>query len=257
MDLKKHEEAERKRSAIEASQFKADLKVSRDALLRYFNPPENTYYPLEYSFHLLGEVTGKIVLDYGCGDGLNSLVMAWKGAHVLALEISPELMSIARKRLQANGVLYNIDYIIGSGHTLPFADESIDIVFGIAILHHLDLSLAQKEIYRVLRKGGKAIFQEPVRNSALVRFIRKMIPYRSPNVSEFERPLTDEELEDFGRGFSSYKAKAFTFPTTNLIALLPYFKHYVHHFYRLDAKILEKIPSLGYYASIRVIELVK
>ena len=42
-------------------------------------------------------------------------------------------------------------------HELPLEDESVDVVFGMAILHHLDLQLASDEVFRVLKKGGRVV----------------------------------------------------------------------------------------------------
>ena len=54
----------------------------------------------------------------------------------------------------------------------------------------------------MLKRGGRAIFQEPVRNSEFVKRIRTMVPYTAPDVSPFERPLTDRfpSLERFATG---------------------------------------------------------
>jgi SAM-dependent methyltransferase len=132
------------------------------------------------------------------------------------------------------------------------------MVFGIAILHHLDLALSSREVYRVLKPGGRAIFQEPVRNSRLVKAIRSLIPYQSPDVSPFERPLTDRELKHYAREFSTYRSKAFTLPTTNLINVIPPLsRRYLHSCFRIDAAVLKRFPALAFYATVRVIELIK
>ena len=62
-------------------------------------------------------------------------------------------------------------FVVCSGYELPLADASIDIVFGIAIAITSIAARASPRIARVLRPGGRAIFQEPVRNSAN-RFLR-------------------------------------------------------------------------------------
>jgi SAM-dependent methyltransferase len=147
--------------------------------------------------------------------------------------------------------------VVGSAHDLPLPDESIDVVFGIAILHHLDLSLVSREVSRVLRKGGRAIFQEPVRNSAMVRAVRSLIPYRAPDVSPFERPLTDRELREFAGPFSSMRARAFALPHVALGEHLPIVKKRIDRLYRCDAALLRRVPALEYYAGIRVIEVTK
>jgi SAM-dependent methyltransferase len=131
------------------------------------------------------------------------------------------------------------------------------VVFGMAILHHLDLDLASKEVFRVLKKGGKAIFLEPVRNSKLMWFIRNLIPYQQPDVSPFERPLTDKELQDFAKDFTSYKTRAFNLPFVNLIEVFGLSDKTLFPAIRLDGKILKNFSFLSFYATMRVIELIK
>lgn len=251
--------AEAGRSAAEAAHIDVtNLLADETEVVRYLNPSSDTCYPLEYAFHLLGDVRGKTVLEYGCGDGINTLALARRGASVKALDISPDLIDIARQRLTVNHLMADTEFIVGSAHDLPLPDDSVDVVFGIAILHHLDLALSAREVSRVLRKGGLAIFQEPVRNSKLIKGLRALIPYQSPDVSPFERPLTDKELATYAEGFSSLSSKAFLLPTTSLVSALPALrKRWLQSCHKVDAAVLQRLPSLARYATVRVIAMVK
>jgi SAM-dependent methyltransferase len=256
--IEEWERAEKERSAREASQtYSDDVLATPRNVARYINPPADTVYPLEYVFHLLGDVRGKTILEYGCGDGLNTVLLANRGAHVISLDLSPELIDVARRRLRVHGITSGVDFIVGSAHNVPLPDESVDAVVGIAILHHLDLALAAAEVKRLLKRAGAAIFQEPVRNSRMLKIARKLVPYTSPDVSPFERPLTDSELRQFGTGCSSYCSRAFSLPTSSLINLLPWVRRYAQASLRWDAAVLGKFPSLGYYSPVKVIKLVK
>jgi 2-polyprenyl-3-methyl-5-hydroxy-6-metoxy-1,4-benzoquinol methylase len=257
-DIRKWERVEIQRSSSEASHTDPEeLVYSESNLARYMNPPEDTCYTLEYAYHLLGDVRGKTVLDFGCGNGENTVLLAHRGAKVYGMDISHDIIKIAEHRLKLNGITDGVSFFVSSAHDIALSDESVDVIFGMAILHHLELPLVAREVRRVLRPGGRAIFEEPVRNSKLVKFVRNLIPYRSPDVSPFERPLTDEELKSFAAGFSEYRCKAFTLPHTNLARLLPVVNRYCKSLYRLDGRILGQFPLLGYYATMRVIEMVK
>ncbi len=257
-EIRKWEAIEVERSAGEAKQREAeDLRVKPEIILRYANPPSDTFYPLEYAYHLLGDVTEKTVLDYGCGLGDNTVLIASRGARVIGVDISPELIELAKKRLEQHNLLQTAQLQVGSAHELPLEDESIDIVFGMAILHHLDLRLASAEVFRVLKNGGRAIFLEPVRNSKFVKFVRTLIPYEQPNISPFERPLTDCELVEFAAQFTGYRSRAFSLPFVNLIRVLGLPESVLHAAYKIDGKILQKAKFLNYYASTRVIEMTK
>ena len=252
------ERAEIARSSVEATRT-ADraLRVSEATFARYANPPADTAYPLEYSYHLLGDVSGFRVVDVGCGSGANSVLLAGRGAHVWGVDISEDLLRLAARRMTVNGMEGGATFIASSAHDMPFPDNSIDLVFGIAILHHLDLDLVSREIRRVLKPGGRAIFKEPVRNSAVVRFLRSLIPYRAPDISAFERPLTDDELQRFASHFSACSVRAFVLPHVQVGQVLPLTNKYWRTWYAWDHALLRRAPRLAHYAAIRVIALTK
>lgn len=256
--IKELEQAEIGRSMIEARNTNTSaLLASESTINRYMNPPADTCFPLEYAFHLLGDVRGKSVLEFGCGSGENTVLLARRGAEVCALDISEALIQVAKRRLEVNGISGGVKFCVASAYEIPLPDESVDVVFGMAILHHLELEPAAREVRRVLRKGGRAIFKEPVRNSKLLGVLRGLIPYRAPDISPFERPLTDAEMEGFAEGYSHYHSKAFMLPSMRLASILPVLRNYADSLQRMDGAILRKFPSLGYYGTVRVAEMIK
>jgi len=256
--MQQWERAEIARSSVEAN-LTADeaLRVGPETFRRYAQPPADTAYPLEYAYYLLGAVDGRRVVDFGCGSGANTALLADRGAHVWAIDISEDLLRLGQRRLAVSGRAGGATFIAGSAHDLPFPDASIDVVFGMAILHHLDLDLVSREVRRVLKPGGRAIFKEPVRNSAAIRVARSLIPYRAPDISPFERPLTDAELERFATGFSAWSVRAFGLPHVQVGSVLPVVKKYWRALYAADRVILKRMPWLARYASVRVISLTR
>lgn len=252
------EKVESERSASEAERRKEENLLMNEATLeRYLSPPSDTHFPLEYSYHLLGDVNGKTVVDYGCGTGENSVFIAHHGGNVKGIDISKELIDLAKKRVELHNIADKTEFMVGSAYEMPLPDESVDVVLGIAILHHLDLELSAKEVFRVLKKGGRAIFQEPVRNSKFIGFVRDLIPYKQPDLSPFERPLTDAELEKFAEKFLGYKSKEFYFPIVNLVRILPGLSQYFEQSIEITENLLKKVPSLKYYSTVRVVEMTK
>lgn len=256
--MQEWERAEIARSTVEATLTPdSQLVVSAGTFARYAGPPAETVFPLEYAYHLLGDVRGLRVVDFGCGSGANTALLANRGAHVWAVDISEDLIRLAQRRLEVSGRAGGAQFIVASAHDLPFPAGSIDIVFGIAILHHLDLRLVSKEVHRVLRPGGRGIFQEPVRNSRVIRFVRSLIPYRAPDISPFERPLTDPELRTFSAPFSRTRQRPFLLPHVQLASVLPILKDHIHPLYGSDGALLRAVPALQHFAGIRVIEVTK
>jgi SAM-dependent methyltransferase len=256
-DLRVWERAEIVRSASEAGRRTESLRTSQNNVRRYAAPSEFTPYPLEYVFAILGNARDLRVLDLGCGSGLNSLLLAFRGAHVVGVDISADLLTQALTRFEVNAAPQEPRFVASSAHALPFADGSFDLVVGIAILHHLDLALVRNEVHRVLRTGGRAIFQEPVRSSRLARWLRRLIPYHPPDISPFERPLLDSELTEFARPFSACRTRAFGLPHVKICQLVTALRGYLRRAYEWDRAIIDRWPRAGRYASIRVVHLVK
>jgi SAM-dependent methyltransferase len=252
------ERAEIARSRFEARHTPAArLVASEQEVARYLAPSTDTVFPLEYAYALLGDVRGQVVVDFGCGSGENSLLLARRGAYVIGVDISESLVGLARRRLEINGLAGRAQFVVGSAHDLPLRDGTADVVLGIAILHHLNLDAASREVHRILKPGGRGIFKEPVRDSRLVRAVRRCIPYRAPDVSPFERPLTTPEVERFSGRFRSATIRAFSLPFVNVIGAIPRLKRYLRAAHRLDGATLARIPALAPFSTIRVFELTK
>jgi SAM-dependent methyltransferase len=251
------EHAEVQRSSVEASLTPAEtLRVGPRVRHRYLDPPEDTPYPLEYAYWLLGNVEDDAVLDLGCGSGSNTALIALRGARVTALDLSPDLIDLARRRLEVNRIDADVRFLVGSAHAIDLPNESMDVVFGMAILHHVDLGQTAAEVCRVLRPGGRAIFLEPVRNSRVLRAIRRLIPYHAPDVSPYERPLTDDEIASFAQSFRSFRARAFMLPHVALVQVLPGGARWIQPAYRLDRALLHMKPQ-SHLAGVRVFQVTK
>ncbi len=135
----------------------------------------------------LGDVAGLRVLDYGCGHGMAAVVLARRGARVTAFDLSEGYLSEAAHRAAANRVRLHL--VQADGECLPFADQSFDRIWGNAVLHHLDLVAAGRELFRVLRPGGVAVFCKPWGENPLLRWARRRLPYRGKQRTVDEEPL--------------------------------------------------------------------
>jgi len=100
---------------------------------------------------------GMIVLELGCGTGSFTRELARSGADVVAIDVSPELLEIAR----ANCSAPNIQYQIQNAYALSYSEGVFDSVVGSSVLHHLEIEAAIRDIYRVLKPGGTIFFTEP------------------------------------------------------------------------------------------------
>lgn len=251
------EQAEIKRSSTEAAKVAAEIRpVSEATIRRYASASGDTPYPLEYAFHLVGDARGLDVLDFGCGTGTNSTLLAARGARVTSMDISPDLLVIAKQRVELAGFGESIGTLCASAHALPLPDASVDLVFGAAILHHLDLALTAAEVHRVLKPGGRAIFMEPIRNSRTLAALRRLIPYQAADVSPFERPLRHDEIHSFAASFTWQQARSFRLPFVPALRMaLP--KSAESWIFRTDRALLQRWPRLDYLATVMVFEIGK
>jgi SAM-dependent methyltransferase len=146
------------------------------------------------SFWETTDLRGAVVLDYGCGEGDFSRMLASRGARVYGLDISPKLIEQARAHASNIGMNGSSpQFVVGDAHHTPYDDNSFDYVVGNGALHHLDLDKAYAEIARVLRPGGKAVFQEPMYYHPLIWTLRRLTPKTH---TADERPLS---LADINR----------------------------------------------------------
>lgn len=96
------------------------------------------------------------VLDLGAGRGISSYAFAMAGCTVTALEPDPSSL-VGAEAIHSLAVSTQVQISIMQeyGETLPFNDNSFDVVYGRAILHHArDLARLCKEAARVLKPGG-------------------------------------------------------------------------------------------------------
>lgn len=139
------------------------------------------------------------ILDYGCGDGAFSCLLASRGAYVCGVDISPKSIGEARTLADTMGLNGFVNFLVCDAHRTPFKAESFDYVVGNGALHHLDLDRAYVEIARVLKPGGKAFFMEPLYHHPLLWLLRRLTP---EDHTADERPLSFADIERASRWFS-------------------------------------------------------
>lgn len=122
-------------------------------------------FDLALSCEALGCNPGDRVLDYAAGTCWASEFLNRAGFRTVALDLSWEVLRQGRRRLAADERLKRrsaAGFVVGSALELPFADESFEGVLCLNALHHMpSYCQALREIYRILKPGGRAVFSEP------------------------------------------------------------------------------------------------
>jgi len=116
----------------------------------------NAYYERPGTIALLGEVTGRRVLEVGCGPGVLTRWLVEHGAVVTAMDVSPEMVRMTRDRLGHRARILTADL----ADPLTFAaDGGTDLVVASLVLHYVaDWSPVLAEFYRVLAADGAVVF---------------------------------------------------------------------------------------------------
>jgi SAM-dependent methyltransferase len=156
----------------------------------------------------IGDLKGKTILDFGCGEGWSTLQYAKRGAKVYSFDISPESVRNLTSLAERSGVAARIHPAVMAGESLGFPDGAFDLVLGVAILHHTDPFAAGAEISRVLKPGGRALFIEPLAHNWFLKIFRRLTPDRR---TPTEEPMTTQQIGDFGKYFRSVEFRGYHF----------------------------------------------
>ena len=161
---------------------------------RYRKSPSPWIFPKEMLFQSLGSIEGKEILDIGCGEGELSTQLAKLGARVTGIDISPELIDVARQRAVADQVQDRVEFLVWDILEKPLPKERFDLVTCSAVLHHVNISAFLPVLWASVKPGGKAVMIEPLGLSPFLRRLRRHVPVHT-EASPGEHPLTRDELK--------------------------------------------------------------
>ena len=192
---------------------------------------------------------GMAILEIGCGTGFFTRELIRRGANIVAIDVSPDLLEIAKAKYSAPNVRYEIQ----NACALTYADAMFDSVVGSSILHHLEIEEALREIYRVLKPGGTIYFTEPNMLNPQIA-MQKNIPWikrrlgDSPDETAFFRWPLRRLLEQTGYRDVQIDPFDFLHPKTP-VPLID----------RLNAlgRFLENVPVISEFAGSLYIRAVK
>lgn len=181
------------------------------------------------------------VLELGFGKGQYTRASTQRYSHVIALDLN----HLACKKMDSEN---KISSLVGTANQLPFRSESMDLVYGLGLLHHCEPRFVLDEVGRVLKSEGRAYFLEPLKGNPILQFYRKLTP--KLRTSE-EHPFHESQIQELLRSFEGLRVQRFGLLTLPW-ALLPG---------RIPPKTIQAwdtsvcTGSLGRFAWIALLEL--
>ncbi|QDK42028.1 hypothetical protein DOM21_11335 [Bacteriovorax stolpii] len=209
--------------------------------------PWNSYwraYELSMKHYQSTYHTPVSLLDFGCGPGDNALRFSKIGYQVTGFDICEENVKNCREIFSLHPTDERASFVVCAAENLPFPERSFDAVVGIDILHHVDIPTAMKEIHRVLKEDGIAIFREPLdvplldwlRNTTLLKRLFPNSPSLEHHITQDERKLNSEDLKTIRKMFPDIKIER--------SLILSRFDKFIRHPEEKRASLLEKMDYL-------------
>jgi SAM-dependent methyltransferase len=128
------------------------------------------------------------LLDVAAGNGNVAVAAAWRGAKVVASDLTPAMVELGRQRSEAEGV--EIEWHEADAEALPFEDDRFDIVtsaFGAMFAPRPQV--VTSELLRVTRPGGTVGMVNWTESGFMGQVIQRMEPFTPPRPPEVPSPL--------------------------------------------------------------------
>ncbi len=137
------------------TQFVAAARDERDFYAQYRRFRYETEWHIP-EFVNFTEMRGRRVLEIGCGNGADGVMFAEAGADYTGVDLTETAVAATRKHFAVMGLTG--EFHLANAEQLDFPDASFDVVYSYGVLHHTpDPARAIREVYRLLKPGGRAL----------------------------------------------------------------------------------------------------
>lgn len=201
------------------------------------------------------------VLDVGCGVATTAVTVASRfGASVTAVDISPVMLERAQAAVREAGLESHVTVQEGDILSLPFPDDSFDVVIAEAVTMFVDRAPAARELVRVCRPGARVLATEfmwrrPPSEEAREVFLGQVCPgLKFDTVADWKRIYADAGLTDLQvdegpfemmspKGFVADEGIARTLTVMGRVLTRP---SYLRKMMWLMPRMRRAVPYLGY-----------
>ncbi len=209
----------------------------------------------------IGDVSGRRVLELGCGTGDLSLALVDRGALLTALDLSPGMVKVARGRAARYRPESTPEFIVAPVEETGLPGGGFDLVVGKWILHHVDLDSGAREVRRLLRAGGRGVFAETSGLNPLLSVARRTFVGRwgvARYGTDDEHPIGRADLRLLRRHFSSVEVDAPIFWLVQMVdrhLLMWRYPRATQACRRVDAALARVVPPIRRYSYWIVVDV--
>jgi 2-polyprenyl-3-methyl-5-hydroxy-6-metoxy-1,4-benzoquinol methylase len=249
----------------EYSELTGTMEVCFDPISGTETRPWNSYWRVIEIVRQHFTSDSQRLLDFGCGKGGSSITYAKIGYEVFGFDLSPNNISIAERLARKYDLADRTHFSVSVAEKLNYPAEYFDVIVGTDILHHVDINQSLAECSRVLKKGGLAVFHEPVRSPLFDRlretkFGRWLVPKEASldrHITHDERKLTSDDLDIIKRFDHNFSAERFL-----LFSRLDRFIRKLDNkkpsfLEKTDSRLFKVLPFLKKFGGISVLVLRK
>lgn len=132
-------------------------------------------------------VSGKEVLEVGCGPSLGIGWLSRHGKHVVGGDITKDSLKLAKKHYRSR-----VELVCMDGHRLPIRDSCLDVVVSLAAIIYMDFRAFLDECHRVLKPDGMLIVNTP--NKSIPGFRPSLLSHQYYSVPELYSLLNEHHF---------------------------------------------------------------
>ncbi len=166
------------------------------------------YYP--FLLRQLPERFGE-ALEIGCGTGVFTRLLASRCERVVAIDLSPRMVEVARSRSKGHP---NIEYEVADATSWPLPEEGFDCVVSIMTVHHLPLGPALRKMRNALRPGGALVLLDLYQASSVADYLVSVLAFPAGMALRLAEPggLSNRQSEALRRAWEEH-GKTDVYPT--------------------------------------------
>ncbi len=174
----------------------------------------------------LGDPAGRTILDLGCASGDLSFVLARSGALVAGCDLTKGMVHRAEARrreapAELKTAAANAAFSVADAEALPFADHAFDAATCIGVMEYVpDDALGTRELFRILKPGGRLVITAPHRNSPALQ--AELALFALAGLFKKRMPQAYHRNYAAGRMKKLLRDAGFTVRSCRFISYLPY-----------------------------------